>query len=307
MSRPAPAPHPLGVLVFLVAVPLVLGCLAAPWVHRALPAIADWIPGLQGHGHDDFEKVANRCVQIFTLLLVWPCMRRSGTTHIIREGLRWQPARARVFLLGLLAGVLSMAALYVFGWFLGAYRLDPDNISPASYAGRIPFLLIGALLVGVLEEIFFRGFVFGSLRLRLPLAAALMLSAALFSVVHFIKPLPPAPIEQPAWWSGFALLPHTFAEFKPVKDWDFAATLFLMGLALAGFYTRHGHLYGIAGLHAGWVWALASADYVLDRKAGYLDFWFSRGDLLSRGTIAVPVILLFAWWALRPRRSPAPS
>lgn len=302
MSKTPPTAHPLGVLVVLVAAPLLLGCLLAPWVHRALPAMAEWIPALRDRAHEDFEKVAVRCVQVIALLLVWPCMKRSGTTHVIARGLAWTPSRGRVFLRGLAAGATSMAALYAAGWMIGAYRLDPDHASAAAYARHIPFLLIGAALVGILEELFFRGFVFGSLRLRLPLAAALILSAALFSVVHFLKPLPPEPVVQPAWWSGFALLPHTFAEFKPAKDWDFAVTLFLMGLALAGFYAREGHLYGIAGLHTGWVWALASADFVLDRIPGHLDTWFSRGDLISRGTLAVPVILLFALWALRPAR-----
>lgn len=263
--------------------PLLLGCLLAPWIYQLVPA-------LQG---ERFERVASRTVQVLALLLVWPCLRWAGATAEIARGLGWSGARARRFRAGFLTGLLSIALAYALGLGLGAYQPEYEH-----YTAGLPLVLLGflstAFFVGWLEEMFFRVFFQGSLRTRWPAWAAALLVSAVFAALHFFRPRIEPPITDPGWLSGFALLPHLFALFQPERDLWFAATLFLMSLALALYYEREGHLYHVAGLHMGWVLMLQAGDHLVDRVPGRLDAWFGQGDLISRAPVAVLVICLFA-------------
>ena len=280
--------HPLLAVATMFTVPLLLGCLLAPWIYQ-------WVPGLAG---ERFERVASRTVQVLALLLVWPCMRWSGASTEISRGLAWSRERWSRFRSGFVLAAASIALYYGSGFALGAYTPEFEH-----YTRLLPLVLLGflstAFFVGWLEEIFFRIFLQGSLRTRWPVWAAALLTSVVFSALHFFRPRMNPPITDPDWSSGFALLPHLFAIFNPERDWYFAGTLFLMSLALALYYEREGHLYHVAGLHMGWVLMLQTGDYVLDRVPGRFDALFGQGDLISRAPIAIPVIALFVFYAAR--------
>ncbi len=294
MSSPSPKIHPLWSVAVMFMAPLLLGCLLAPWIYQLAP-------GLDGVR---FERVASRTVQVLALLLVWPCMRWSGASTEIARGLRASRERFGRFRDGFGLAAFSIALSYGVGYALGAYRPESEH-----YTRLLPLVLLGflstAFFVGWLEEIFFRVFFQGSLRTRWPVWAAALLTSAVFSALHFFRPRVSPPITDPDWSSGFALLPHLFALFNPERDWYFAGTLFLMSLALALYYEREGHLYHVAGLHAGWVLMLQAGDHLFDRVPGRLDAWFGQGDLISRAPVALLVIGLFVLHAATglPRRS----
>lgn len=282
------------VLVGFLIVPLVLGCLLAPWIFHSLQS-------LEGHrvlgrlAEDRFERVATRTVQILALLLIWPALRISGTLVRVAPMLRWNSDRAKTFLRAFVAGAISMAAVCAAGFAVGNYqwRADLPRIVTLSLA-----LLPAALLVGALEECLFRGFFFGVLRTRFNLAVAAIASSAFFSAIHFMRPRFPAPPETIRWSSGFELLPHMFTLFRPAYDWDFALTLFLMGIALCLILEQQGHLYGIAGLHAGWVWPLMLCKEVVLQRPRRHDFWFGWGENPAQGALVTMLAAGFAIGAL---------
>ncbi len=305
-------PRPIRFLLVFLAVPLLAGCLIAPWVYLAIRHGAQ-LPILSGLAEDRFERVAARCVQVVALLLVWPCLRRSGTIARVAPALRWARARGRQFLRWAALGAGSVAVVYGGGFAAGLYRFDPA-VWGTGRAVLLPLeILFGALLVGVLEEYLFRGFVFGSLRARLPPFAAAAASSALFALIHFLRPRLSEPPAEITWRSGFDLLPRLFALFRPALDWDFALTLFLMGLALCGLLLRHGHLYGIAGLHAGWVWALQSGNALVNQEPRAHYFWLGWGDNPSQGaavTLLAAALATAAWGPIVGKRrcqAPPPS
>lgn len=300
-----PKARPLRAVLLMLVGPLAIGCLLAPWVYTALQTLA--VPGLPGLGDERFERTATRVVQIVALLLVWPCMKWSGTADQLRPALRWTRERFRSFLLWAGIGILSMGALYACGGLSHFHFIDPKRHGLFDFVLMPLYFTVGALLIGTLEELFFRGFLFGSLRARLPALAAAVLSSAVFSALHFMKPRLPEPLPDITWWSGYALLPHLFSIFRADQDWPFALTLFFMGLALCGLYRRHRHLCGVAGLHAGWVWVLQTADHVLDRSKLASSAWYGPGDLISRGYLAVLVAALFAVLAWRTPREDQPE
>lgn len=295
--------RPLMYLAAFLLIPFLLGCLIAPWVYLGLQ-------GLDGHpvfGHlaeDRFERVATRCVQIIALLLIWPCLKRSGTVARVAPMLRWSRERGRFFLRWFAFGVASMVVVYAVGFAIGMYQFDPQTSGAARMATGAVKVLLSAVLVGLLEEYLFRGFIFGVLRERLRLWGAAFLSSALFSLIHFLRPRLPAPPESITWTSGFELIPHMFTLFRPAYDWDFALTLFLMGLTLCALLALHGHFYGIAGLHAGWVWVLQSGMRLVNQEPRRHNVWFGWGDNPAQGALVTLIALLFAiaaWNMLRAR------
>lgn len=143
--------------------------------------------------------VAARTALAMALFLALPALAVSVPLELDRRALlfwRAPPRRAWLLVPPLVAGTLT-AGNYL--WQLGVW-LFPSSMIDA-YADLLgdfdsPWGLVAVSLVpGVCEELLFRGAIFGLLRRRFPLWAALVGQAALFALLHAIG----------------ARLPYTFA------------------------------------------------------------------------------------------------
>lgn len=108
--------------------------------------------------------------------------------------------------LGWSAGFAVAAGLMLAGlWIAGFHPLSMIRATlPASADTRILYFIVGGGLAPIAEEIVFRGVVFGGLR-RLGLAAAVLISTALFAAAH---PGPALPVTQIVGGVVFALAYH---------------------------------------------------------------------------------------------------
>lgn len=92
---------------------------------------------------------------------------------------------------GLGCGLMALSLLFNLGYaaLLSFFdlQMQPD-IAIAFESTRFPFLLLfgGAVVAPLVEEIFFRGFVFAGLRGRWNWQAAAIISAGLFALAHFV-------------------------------------------------------------------------------------------------------------------------
>jgi len=111
-----------------------------------------------------------------------------------KYGVGWDTLGLRSFkweMLGLGCGLmlLSLAFNLVFGLFLGLFglRIQPD-LAPIFAQLSSPWLLLlgGAVVAPIVEEIFFRGFVFAGLRPRYGWQRAAVVSSVLFALIHLI-------------------------------------------------------------------------------------------------------------------------
>ena len=111
-----------------------------------------------------------------------------------KYGVGWDALGLRSFkweMLGLGCSLmlLSLAFNLVFGLFLGLFglRIQPD-LAPIFAQLSSPWLLLigGAVVAPVVEEIFFRGFVFAGLRPRYGWQRAAVVSSGLFALIHLI-------------------------------------------------------------------------------------------------------------------------
>ena len=168
----------------------------------------------------------------------------------------------------------------------------------ADLGPRLLEATLAALIVAVLEEVMFRGALFGLLRKAMPWPVALALSSAIYSLAHFIGK---APTTQPVqWYSGLALLRETCRQPPPLVPAFF--TLLVAGAILALAYQRTGALYFSMGLHAGRIFWLKSCRLLLHQTGGSQAFWGS--DNLIDGWAALLILLVVFCLLARRRQVP---
>ncbi|OOY41531.1 hypothetical protein BOV91_10990, partial [Solemya velum gill symbiont] len=116
--------------------------------------------------------------------------------------------------------------------------------------------LLGGILIGFIEETFFRGGIYGAMRKNAGFPVALLLSSLLYGSMHFIKPLPLPEGEPLHWYSGFLILQGGFDQLADWATLDSFIGLFAVGLYLAIVRERTGNLAYVIGLHAGFVFVI---------------------------------------------------
>ena len=253
------------------------------------------------------RRVMGRLAQLYILLGLWPFLKLLRLDNAAALGF---DIPRRRFLLDVAAGwVLGVAILAVLIWALLALQVRVPDLPAQGLAwlvlGKAIAALVGGLLIGLLEEIFFRGALYGAIRRQSGLRSAVVWSAALYALLHFLKPhdLPPG---VPFDWAGTRAM---FAGvFTAVLDWrhlDSMLALFLVGVFLALVRERAGHIAWGVGLHAGWVFVIQ-----LSRKLTDSDPTAGLGFLAGRydgviGLLAAAWIGLLAWafWAAFGRGS----
>lgn len=233
-------------IVYLLAV-LVLGCLIAPplwWVGQGLGSVF----GLEILTEQTFQRYFNRAVLIAAVVLLWPLIRWLDIRSWSDFGLRSNPQSLHHVATGF---VLAFGLLLVMGLAsvtLGIY--DFQSTIRWSKFWKIPGTM---LAVSLLEEVLFRGAILGLvMRTARPMTAAFFTSA-LYSIVHFLKPLE-IELDAIIWTSGFALLPFSFHQFAdPLLVLGGFSTLFAIGIVLALTRLSTRSLWLPIGLHAGWI------------------------------------------------------
>lgn len=275
------------ILAYLVAV-LVFGALLAPPLYWATQSgiEAGWLP--KSLGKFDFTKYFNRATLITALVLLWPFLRWVGARRVADLEIEPNPKRWTDLSVGVAigcAGLSVVAAMLVWSEQVRFHQPFPSH--------RILEALGTATAVSLIEEVFFRGALFGALRRELSWQRALAFLAPFFAIVHFLKPDPKVGrIDEARWWSGFELIPHAFWQFaEPVLVLKGFLTLVMVGAILGYAVVRTRSLYLAIGLHAGWVFALRSFS-LTSMRVGPQSIWFGRD--LTQGLAALMLLVASA-------------
>jgi len=289
-------------LLIFIAAPL-LAALTAPWVYMAIQSraleVLQWVQESEIAGthlfwadladsvfDSPFRRVNDRIVLICVLGLLVPAYRMSGLRGRADFGIPKRNDWARLFGTGLIVAAASMLLVYLMGLFAGVYGpVQVDGV-----VGKLLKIIIGMLLIGVIEEILFRGYILNALQKSLGPVAAILLSSVLFAVVHFIKPAEPESVDR--WYSGFLLFSNLFAGASDTF-WPEVCTLFCMGTVLAtlSYWTRS--VYITIGLHAGWVWIMMLFRLFTENQ-GHLVWLYGPGEWISKGWVG-PIMALVVW------------
>jgi len=139
--------------------------------------------------------------------------------------------RTREFLRGHATGLAGLLGIVMVIWISGGLQFTkgaPAFSHPASLVPIVLLLFTFALQSGV-EELLFRGWLLSVLAKKFNVPIAVMVSSALFSLMHF----------------------------NPRTHWLVSVGTFLFGLFACAWVLRTRSVLGIMGWHAGWNWLLA--------------------------------------------------
>jgi membrane protease YdiL (CAAX protease family) len=223
-----------------------------------LAALLTWVLMLPGWLELEPERLMGRLAQVAMLAGLWWLLRWQGLADRRSVGLGVErPRLLRTVASGWLIGVAMLATLVAALLLLGVRVPEPWRPGLAmSVAEKAAAALIGGLLIGLLEELFFRGALFSAIRRRAGIASAAFWSALLYSAVHFMKPHGlPADVAY-GWAANWQIFASTFSGLLQWENLDSLVSLILAGVLLALVRERTGHIGWCIGLHAGWVFVI---------------------------------------------------
>jgi membrane protease YdiL (CAAX protease family) len=251
------------------------------------------------------QRIMGRLAQFLILLGLWPFLRWLGLAD--RRSLGFAPPRAemlRAIRLGWLLGVLTLAVLVVAELILEIRVPEDDWVSELpSLLSKALTALIGGLLIGLGEEMFFRGALYTSIRRGAGVAAAAGFSALLYALVHFLKPHA-LPAGMAFDWAGvWTMFAGVFVGLFQWQHLDSLVALFAAGVLLALIRERVGHIGWCIGLHAGWVFVIQLTRRVTDgNDASGLAFLVGGYDGVIGwlGAAWIALLAVAYWQMMRP-------
>ena len=276
--------------VYFIAI-VVLGAFLAPiffWSAHALAAHGVF-PFLAKY---DFGTFFHRAVLIAAVLLLSPLLRFSHVRGSADLGLAPNPHWTRDVGVGVLLSVIPL--LFCGALLIGLHIYSFRHVFVWPRLGKV---LLAAISVPFIEETFFRGIVLGILlRTDRKLSSAAAVSA-LFAAVHFLK----GTEHESAivtWTSGLQSIGDAFAGLRNLTTVLSAfATLFLIGCILADARVVTRSLWLPIGLHAGWIFASGTFNWLARRQMAALP-WLGKNLLVGivpLGLAAITWILMRVW------------
>lgn len=234
---------------FVVMIVILIGSVyLTPPIHHLLPMFK-------------FEKIFNRLVMIFTIasaaVFVLLEQRKQGGTKLDREfwrknGFDFSAPWKKLFLFGFVGGAVAVAL--ISGWetaFGPRYLripLNAQDIVERFFKGAT-----SGIIVGMVEEFFFRGFVFRIMRSKMNVFFAVILSSVFYAATHFLDNGQIFIPDNPSIGDAFRLLFGYLEPFVYQKSEIFPQFmgLFVFGILLCLAFVRTGSLFLSIGLHAG--------------------------------------------------------
>jgi len=239
----------LGKSYFSIPFVLVCAAVAAAALAPLIKVVCDSISGKNAHLFRVFYWSA--AAFTFLLFLAFHRYLKSQVKTSINPK-AYPPAKP--FLGGFLVGLASLLILAVVITLLKGGGFHNPRASTADFWKAFGIALGVSILVGFIEEIFFRGIMFQGLRADLGASVAAILAGIVYALGHFLRPreLPSVSGSDPL--GGFKVMIHSLDRFGNFREiFPFAIGLFLIGILLTVAYLRTSALFLPMGLHAGFV------------------------------------------------------
>ncbi len=161
------------------------GALLAPWLYWSAQWAASQWPALGGLAASPFHRYLARALLGLALIGLVPLLRQAGMLQWRAVGLGKQGRPVADILRGFCLGLASLACVALLA-LAGHGRVPAQWQSGMQLIHRLLNATFTAVIVAVIEEILFRGALFGVLRKAMPWPGALAVSSAVYSAVHFM-------------------------------------------------------------------------------------------------------------------------
>jgi hypothetical protein len=296
----------LWLVTYVVMVFLGGALLASPLyvLAQACAAGSAWAADLAA---EPFHRYVSRSILALAVLGLYPLWRRLQIGGWRQLGLA-KPVDWRGLGTGLLLGLGSLALLAA-GALAAGVRHWHAGRSAAQCVALLGEATLSAIGAGALEEILFRGVLFGTLRKACHWTIAGLASSMFYALLHFFqKPQDPAEVH---WFSGLQTLGAMLAGVTdgPTLLPGFAVLLGT-GMVLSLAYQRQGTLYLPIGLHAGWILWLRLHRFLTVDPPGAASTWWGSRKMVDGWMVFVVmsafVLLLWYWPQAKPAAPPRP-
>lgn len=208
---------------------------------------------------------------------------------------------------GWVLGVVMLIPLGLVLIAMGVRPLDPDWDFGLRFVQKVFTALIAGILVGLIEETFFRGPVWTAIGRRSGTAVAIVVTSALYSALHFIHFGPTAGSGNSIWANAQAQIESFLLAYPHPVAPGSAVALFFAGVLLATYRAHEGNLARAIGIHAGWVFVIAILrDLTFHDRAGEYAHWVDAYNRVTGWFAAVWIgLLALALWIRVRKRIPA--
>ena len=273
-------------LLAYFAVTILFGALVAPVLFWAAQSLARHgiFPGL---AEFEFEAFFHRALMLGAIAFIWPFLHWLRIKKPRELGLERNHRWGRDVGIGFLLSSVPVIGCEIFLVQRGLYSIRPGP----SVVAILP-LIPTAVVVPLIEEALFRGLFLGVFLRGLPPWPANLLSAFIFSIVHFLKG-PDRTATTVDWFSGFVSLSHSFDQFsEPLLVLGGLTTLFAIGIVLGQARLSTRSLWLPIGLHAGWILGSEAFSKIARREVVALP-WLGKSLLVG----LVPLSACLVSWA----------
>ena len=257
MSALRYALFPLLWLLGLISVACVLA-------YAALLVLGDVLP---------VSKLISKITLACLVLSVFPLKRYLALSWQDLGFTPW-PQFLRQIKSGLLLGVWTLLPVMICLYVLDIQVWDyAREWTWTKVVKKVSLALFFALLIGLGEELLFRGLLMAALRQKMAVIAAMLFSSGYYAFLHFLKPSTQIAYADLNLLAVWRLIPEAFANWLNPEIYTALLALFVVGLFLSVIRTRVRHSLGLCiGCHAGWVWQIKVCKdlFELNHQSAYL-------------------------------------
>ncbi len=237
-----------------------------------------------------FPRIFDRTVMVTmlaALLIGWRAMRFGA---LMRAGFAAPRANLARAALGLAIALAAIVTLFALAW-LAAPAAPAAKSPPAPSLARAIRFVLPAILIGIIEEGFFRAFLLGGMRSDFGPRGALTVSSALYAVAHLVRSPKHYYLTGFHAHAGLGDLAASAAQLgHPIAAGPTLIGLFLLGMVLGEAFLLTGTVWFSVGMHAGFV--LGAKTWPLIGNGGApTSRWIA-------GTGPVPLIAAPAAWLI---------
>ena len=261
---------------------LILSAILAPLLHHFLPY--------------SFPRIFNRIIMVSALLAV-VIFVRFRKEMFVRFGMDWRKDSRQLFWTGFLTVSVVLVLFTVTQLLIGNAHVELRDYVGSKWVYKIVGCISGAFLIGIIEEFFFRGFIFTSLRdkaFRGSIPLAMIVTSLFYSALHFVSIRKPVISQDPGFLDSLKMIAapiQSFADWQAV--WPAAIGLFLFGMVLNYCAVRTRSLYASIGLHAGAVFFVRTVGLFIAFSEKNILLWSTKK--VYDGALGWLCLLLTGW------------
>ncbi len=290
-------------LLFLFLIIVFFSCVLAPILKVPLDFMLEKTGFMADtvdfeNGMYDFGKVMRRILMVVALMVFLVFGRSLRFVALVSSVIKFKPGFFRQFLFGFLLAGVPLLIYYGLGLLTGAWIIHIDYDSAGvTILYIIKYALIGCL-IGVIEEILFRGFVLQSFLESMSLPVAVCACSLIYSMLHFFK----ADVFVSTGFQPFVGFVTIAQFFKPIffeffKNIPAIIGLFLVGVVLSYAFIKTKSLYLSIGLHTGMVFMMKADGMFLVRVREKLGWLFGDSKLVTG--VLVWSLLIFILFVIK--------